>query len=147
VIGYLDTSAFVPLLVAEPTSPACRRFWDDADAVVSTRLLYVETAAAVAQARWLERLTDEQHDEALALLERLWSEIDVAEVDEAVVRRAAVLARRFALRGYDAVHCAAAEQVDDEDVVAASGDQRLLSAWGELGMATFDPNVAAEERS
>jgi len=56
-----------------------------------------------------------------------------------------VLARRFALCGHDAVHCAAAEQVDDEDV-AASGDQRLLAAWGELGMATFDANVAAGER-
>jgi len=31
VIGYLDTSAFVPLLVAEPSSPSYRRFWDDAD--------------------------------------------------------------------------------------------------------------------
>ncbi|MGH8828501.1 MAG: hypothetical protein ACRDVZ_13095, partial [Jiangellaceae bacterium] len=35
VIGYLDTSAFVPLLVAEPSSESCRRFWHDADAVVT----------------------------------------------------------------------------------------------------------------
>lgn len=145
MIGYLDTSVFVPLLIAEPSSPSCRRLWDDADAVVSTRLLYVETAAALAQARRMDRLTDEQHDEAVTLLDRLWSEMDVAEVDEAVVRRAAVLARRFALRGYDAVHCASAEQLDDEAVVAASGDQRLLDAWAELGMATFDSNVAADE--
>src|ERR687892_121779 len=89
----------------------------------------------------MDRLTDEEHDEALRLLDRLWSEIDIAEVDEIVVNRAAVLARRFALRGYDAVHCASAEQLDDEDVVAAAGDQQLLSAWVELGMATFDSNA------
>lgn len=50
MIGYLDASAFVPLLIAEPGSAACRRFWNDADSVVSSRLLYVETAAALAQA-------------------------------------------------------------------------------------------------
>lgn len=144
MIGYLDTSVFVPLLVAEPTTAACRRFWDDADAVVSSRLSYVETAAALAQAQRMDRLTHDEHDDALGLLDQLWSEVDVAEVDEIVVGRAAELARRFALRGYDAVHCASAEQLDDDDVVAASGDRRLLAAWSELGMATFDSNAQPE---
>lgn len=142
MIGYLDTSAFVPLLIAEPSSESCRRFWDDADVIVSSRLLYVETAAALAQARRMGRLTDEAHAECLQLLERMWSEIDVTEVDEVVVNRAAALADELALRGYDAVHCASAEQLDDEDVVAASGDQRLLDAWEKLGLATFDTNGA-----
>jgi hypothetical protein len=138
VIGYLDTSAFVPLLIAEPTSAACRRFWDDADDVVSSRLLHVETAAALAQARRLGRLTDHEHRTSLQLLDQLWSAVEVAEVDEPLVTRAATLAHQLALRGYDAVHCASAEQVDDEDVVAAANDQRLLNAWTELGIATFD---------
>ncbi|ORW78676.1 twitching motility protein PilT [Mycobacterium riyadhense] len=47
------------------------------------------------------------------------------------------------MRGYDAVHCASAEQLDDDDVVAASGDQRLLTAWLELGIATYDINQKA----
>jgi predicted nucleic acid-binding protein len=50
LIGYLDTSAFVPLLIEEPTSAACLEFWNAADAVISTRLLYVESAAALARA-------------------------------------------------------------------------------------------------
>lgn len=33
------------------------------------------------------------------------------------------------------------EQLDGEGVVAAAGDRRLLSAWAELGMDTFDPNA------
>jgi hypothetical protein len=141
VIGYLDTSAFVPLLIAEPSSAACRRFWDDADEVVSSRLLYVETAAALAQARRMGRLTDQEHHTSLRLLDQLWSAVDVAEVDEPVMARAATLADQLALRGYDAVHCASAEQLNGEDVVAASGDQRLLAAWAELGVATFDTNA------
>ena len=138
MIGYLDTSAFVPLLLDEPTSAACRRFWDDTDVVVSSRLLYVETAAALTQARRIGRLTEGKRRQGRRRLDQLWSQMDVAEVDEHVVTRAADLARRLSLRGYDAVHCASAEQLDDDDVVAASGDQRLLDAWLKLGMATYD---------
>ena len=72
----------------------------------------------------------------------LWAEVDVAEIDEMLVRRAALMARRFALSGDDAVHCASAAQLDDDGVVAASGDQRLLAAWAASGMATFDSKVA-----
>ncbi|ORV18583.1 twitching motility protein PilT [Mycobacterium celatum] len=48
------------------------------------------------------------------------------------------------MRGYDAVHAASAEQLDDDDVAAASGDQALLTAWMELGMATYDTNQKAK---
>ncbi|BBZ12953.1 type II toxin-antitoxin system VapC family toxin [Mycobacterium branderi] len=143
MIGYLDTSAFVPLLIGEPTSGACRRFWDDADVVVSSRLLYVEAAAALAQARRMRRLTENQHRQARRRLDQMWSEMDIIEVDEQVVIQAAELAHRLSLRGYDAVHCASAEQLDDEDVVAASGDQQLLNAWLEVGMATYDTTQEA----
>jgi uncharacterized protein len=143
VIGYLDTSAFVPLLIDEATSEACQRFWDDADVIVSSRLLYVETAAALAQAGRMGRLTEGEHLQVRPRLDQMWSEMDIIEVDEQVVTRAADLAHRLALRGYDAVHAASAEQLDDDDVVAASGDQQLLTAWMELGMATYDTNQTA----
>ena len=39
------------------------------------------------------------------------------------------------------VHCAAAAQLDEPDLVAASGDRQLLAAWRELGIATYDPGV------
>lgn len=142
MIGYLDTSAFVPLLIAEPSSESCRRFWNDADVIVSSRLLYVETAAALAQARRMGRLADVAHGECLRLLDRMWSEFEVAEVDDVVVTRAAALAHELALRGYDAVHCASAEQIDDDDVVVASGDRQLLDVWAKLGMATFDTDAS-----
>jgi predicted nucleic acid-binding protein len=140
VIGYLDTSAFVPLLVDEPASPACRRFWDDADVVVSSRLLYLETAAALAHARRMGRLTEGERRKARRRLDQMWAEMDAIELDHRVAARAADLAHRLSLRGYDAVHCASAEQLDGNDVVAASGDQQLLAAWLQLGMAIYDTN-------
>jgi uncharacterized protein len=138
VIAYLDTSAFIPLVLAEPTSAACRRLWDDADAVVTSRLLYVESAAALAQARRLDRITDDQHGRAVEVAELLWAQIDVIELDGELASQAATLAARHSLRGYDAVHCASAVTLQDADVVGAAGDRRLLAAWHELGVATFD---------
>ena len=136
MIVYFDTSAFVPLLVAEAGSPSARELWDSADDVVSTRLLYVEAAAALARARRMGRITDTNQRAALNSLDDLWRDFRVIEVDETIARRAAELADRQALRGYDAVHCASAERIDAPDLVVASGDKDVLTACTELGLAT-----------
>lgn len=125
---------------AESSSEFCGRLWDEADTVVTTRLLYVETAAALAQARRLDRLTERSHQSALRGLRRLWAEMDLVDVDDGVVSRAAELAHMCALRGYDALHCASAEQLDDRDLVVACGDRKLLEACASLGMTTADVN-------
>jgi len=138
VIAYLDTSALVPLLVTEPASPACRRVWDDADDVVSNRLCFVEAAAALAQAKRLKRLTARAHRAALGILTGLWEQLEIIEVDQPLVDRAATLTDRFDLRGYDAVHCASAELINDDQLVAVTGDRHLLTAWRGLGLTTYD---------
>lgn len=141
MIGFLDTSALVPLLIAEPSSSACQRFWDDADAVAAVRVAYVEVAAAVARAHRSGRLSEREHHRSLRTLDLLWSQMDIVEIDDTLIRRAAELARRLGLRGYDAVHCAAAECLGDPSMVAATGDRELLQAWGELGVTTYDTNA------
>jgi uncharacterized protein len=136
VIVYFDTSAFVPLLVTEAGTPLARELWDSADEVVSTRLLYVEAAAALARARRMGRITDRNQRAALDSLADLWRDFRVIEVDETMTRRAAELTDLHALRGYDAVHCASAERIDAPDLVVASGDKDVLTACTELGLAT-----------
>jgi predicted nucleic acid-binding protein len=140
LIAYLDTSALVPLLIDEPASPICERLWDDADDVVSVRIAYVETAAAIAQARRLGRLTRAQQRDVLMLLDDKWQQLQLVDIDESLVRRAGTLADLHSLRGYDATHCAGAESINDAEVVAASGDTQLLIAWGALGINTVDVN-------
>jgi predicted nucleic acid-binding protein len=136
VIVYFDTSAFVPLLVTEPGTSLARELWDWADDVVTTRLLYVEAAAALARARRMGRITARNHRAAVDSLDDLWRDFRVVEVDDVMTRRAAELANRFALRGYDAVHCASAERIDAPDLVVASGDKDVLTACAELALAT-----------
>jgi predicted nucleic acid-binding protein len=140
VIGYLDTSALVPLLITEASSAACQRFWNDADTVVSSRLLYAEAAAALAQGHRLRRISAHVHDNSLERLDQMCEELDLVEVDDSLVHRAAALAREFGLRGYDAIHCASAERLIDPTLVAAAGDQTLLEAWNRIGIAVYDTN-------
>jgi hypothetical protein len=136
VIVYFDTSAFVPLLVTEPGTEVSQELWESADEVVTSRLLFLEAAAALARARRMGRIADEHHRTAAASLSDLWRDFRVVEVDEVLTRRAAELVDRQALRGYDAVHCASAERIEAPDLVVASGDKDLLAACAELGLAT-----------
>jgi hypothetical protein len=140
LIGYLDSSALVPLALNEPSSDVCEFFWNSADDVASSQLAYVECASALAAARRAARIDTSQLRRSLGRLDEYWSELGVIDVDPAIVARAAVLARRLALRAFDAVHAASAESIGDHDLVAAAGDRRLLSAWSALGIVTFNPN-------
>jgi uncharacterized protein len=135
VIGYFDTSAVVPLLIAEPGSARASTLWDGADRVVSVRLLYPETRAALAQAEQLGRLTARQLRGAVTAFDSLFEEIDLVEVDDVLARRAGELAEVRQLRGYDAVHLAAADRVGDPNVVVIAGDDALLAAAAAEGMA------------
>ena len=136
MIAYFDTSAVVPLLVAEPGSVRAATLWDGADRAVSVRLLYPEGRAALAQAQRLGRLTARQLRAAVAELEARYVELDLIELDDALARRAGHLAELHGLRGYDAMHLAAADRVRDPDLVVVAGDRALLTAAIAEGMAT-----------
>jgi predicted nucleic acid-binding protein len=135
VIAYFDTSALVPLLVAEVGSTSAASLWEGADRVVSVRLLYPEARAALAQAQRLGRLTPRQLREAVGSLDARWPELDLVELDEQLAFRAGELAEAHGLRGYDAVHLAAAVRVHDASLVVVAGDRALLEAASSEGMA------------
>ncbi|MDR3361044.1 MAG: type II toxin-antitoxin system VapC family toxin [Bifidobacteriaceae bacterium] len=144
---YFDTSAIVPILIAEPPSEACRQLWDDADQRISSPLAYVEVAAALAMAERQERLTAEDRSQAWAGFAAIWPDVHQVDLTAELLAQAADLARSQSLRAYDAVHCASALAVSDSELVAATGDTRLLAAWRDLDLATHDTNLQNEAES
>jgi len=138
MIAYLDTSAIVPLVVAEPTSARCRQLWNAADAVLCAALGYVEAVAALARAHRSARMTADQLAVSRQRLDDLWEQCIILPVDDLLVREAASLAVRHRLRGYDAVHCAAALRHRDSAVVPVTGDRDLLAAWRASGLDVAD---------
>ncbi|HZJ05673.1 MAG TPA: type II toxin-antitoxin system VapC family toxin [Nocardioidaceae bacterium] len=141
MILYVDTSALVPLLVSEPRSHVCGELWDRADRVITARLTYVEAAASLAMAERIGRITAEQSAASRNALDELWAALDVIELDHRLMVSAADVAASQGLRGYDAVHCAAATELGGDDVVAAAGDTRLLAAWADEGITVVDINA------
>ena len=134
MIVYFDTSALIPLIIDEPSSDSRERLWNEATRSVSVRLLYVEARSALARAQRLGRLTHRGLDSAVALLDDLSAQVDHVEITDRLVRTAGDLAEEHQLRGYDAVHLAAAQTVTDVDTVFASGDQNLIAAASHLGL-------------
>ncbi len=135
MIAYFDTSALIPLVVEEAGSEPASQLWDAAERVVTVRLTYPEGRAALAQARRLGRLTLRRYRTARDGFEDLWRQLDRVEVTAGLAQRAGELAEELALRGYDAVHLAAAETVADPDAVLVAGDGPLCQAAATLGFA------------
>jgi uncharacterized protein len=134
LIAYFDSSAIVPLVIEEVGTATAGTLWDRAERVVSIRLARVEARAALAHAGRLGRINARQHTAAKRELEMILAQVDVVEIDDDLVDRAAEHAEHHALRAYDAVHLAAATRVFDADLVVVAGDRALLDAAEELGM-------------
>ena len=134
---YVDTSMLVKLIVAEAGTHAAYAVWGDARSLVAVSLIEVEAAAALAAAHRQGRLTLEAFHVAEHSLDDLIEQLDIIEVDVEVIERARKLAPHYALRGYDAVHLAAATLVGAD--VFTSADFALCEAAHQEGMLVANP--------
>ena len=137
MITYVDTSSLLKLVIEEEGSARVELVWDAADALASVALVVVEARAALAAAARGGRLTADQHEEAKTALSDLTGDLHLVEVTDDLILRAADLAELEALRGYDAVHLAAALHL--EAAVLTSADQALCEAAARNGMHIANP--------
>jgi predicted nucleic acid-binding protein len=105
--------------------------------VVCAEIGYLEARAALAAARRNERLSAASVRIAKDQLERLWEQVSVVVVDTQLMHAAGEAAERDALRGYDAVHLAAAVAAQVE--VVASADRQLVEAARRHGFSVAGP--------
>lgn len=127
MITYIDTSVLLKLLLDdEAGGDAAERLWLESAYLVCAEIAYAEARAALASARRNSRLSAKALDTAKAQLELLWDQIDVVEVTTALVRAAGDVAEKEGLRGYDAVHLAAA--IAAGAAIIATTDIQLLAA-------------------
>jgi len=139
VITYFDTSILMKLLIDdEAYRPESERLWLDSDAVVCAEIGYMEARAALATARRQDRLGATALRTAKDQLELLWEQLSIVVVDTALVRAAGDVAERDRLRGYDAVHLAAA--ITAQVTVMASADRQLVEAARRRGLAVAEPS-------
>ena len=137
MITYVDTSSLLKLVVDEDGSEGVELIWDSADVLASVALVVVEGRAALAAAQRGGRLDTRQHRRARQEFTALVEELSIVEVTEQLVAEAADLAEAEALRGYDAVHLAAAVTI--EATILTSADTVLCEAAHRRGLHVANP--------
>lgn len=130
---YLDTSALTKLLIDEPETPALRTW-------LAERLKPGDSAATsvigrIELLRVIVRQGDSEHMErARFLLEGL----DLLPLSDAVVALAETIGPST-LRSLDAIHLAAAKQIERELSAFVTYDHRLLEGCGQVGLPAVAP--------
>lgn len=126
---YLDSSAFVKLVVEEPESAAARAYLADHGARrVSSALLRTESLRAV---RHLG-------PDALATIREGLRRVDLIGVDDRILDAAGIL-EPAVLRTLDAIHLATAMAVGDDLEAIVTYDERMVEASRLMGLPTATP--------
>lgn len=139
MITYVDTSAMIKLLIREAGSDKATRIWLGADEVSSAKIVAVEAHAALGAAQRGHRLTPAEYRWAVAELDLLLAQTTLVEITDEVIAQAISLAIHEALRGYDAVHLAAALVVGADTLTSADAD--LCAAAHRNGLHVANPTV------
>jgi len=151
-IYYVDTSALVKRYLREPGSAWVDALMDPAAGhrILTAEIARVEVAAALAarqRAPAPMAITIAQRDRMLALVAQHFQQAYVTvRISATLIDRAATLVTSYRLRGYDAVHLAAALTVNGvvttsgaPAVIVVASDRDLLAAAHGEGLPTDDP--------
>lgn len=131
-LNYLDASAWVKRYFEEPGSEAVDRMFEEGT-VASSSLGYVEVAAAVARQRARGKQVEGQRIEQLEeKLDRDWGRMLQLEVTKEVMEGAVGLARRYRLRGADAVHLSVVVHFQRQLDADLAGELRFVTLDEEL---------------
>jgi predicted nucleic acid-binding protein len=144
VIVYLDASVLVKRYVAESGSREVEVLISSVEATATAIVSRAEVAAAFAKATRVGLLTRDAAARALEAFNADWEHLIRLQIGEPLVARAAALAWEHGLRGYDAVHLAAAlmwREALGESVTVATYDRELWRGAHASGLAPWPSSM------
>jgi len=125
---YLDSSAIVKLVIAEPQSSALRKFLRRRRPLLSSALARTEVLRAVLG----------EGERGITRARVVLARLDLVGVNDRVLEAAGELLPTE-LRSLDAIHLATARQLGTDLGYVVTYDDRLSRAAGLLGLATAAP--------
>ncbi len=137
---YLDTSALIKRYVEEAGSDEVARLLAEARTVGTLSLTRVEAHSALKKAVRTRALNEPEAEEARAAFEADWPYLEHIRLTPAIEELASTLAWEDGLRGYDAVHLAAAlfwKELLGSPVLFATYDRDLHAAAFRRGLSVF----------
>ena len=145
MIVYLDASALVKRFVAEIGSAQVDALIARADAIGTAVISRAEVTAALDKAARMGALARDEAQVALQAFRIQWPDLIRLQMSEVVVAQADHLAWDHGLRGYDAVHLAAARFWQSSlggSVTMATFDRQLWEASAMVGLAVWPEDLA-----
>jgi len=137
LILYVDTSALVKLYVPEPESEAVQALMGSAQVAAVSVVAFAEARAAFARKPRERAVNPKDYRRIVREFDDDWDHYFVVDVTEPLVKRAAQLADKHGLRGYDAIQLSSAIVLRDQSGEAVSFccfDGRLLRASRREGL-------------
>lgn len=145
MIVYLDASALVKKYIEETGSTEVDSLIDQAIVVGTSLISRAEVSAAVAKTVRTETIPQDEANFALNAFRTEWADLLRIEITETTVARADSLAWQHGLRGYDAVHLAAAiiwQETIMEPVTLATFDRQLWHSGRASGLAVWPKDLS-----
>jgi predicted nucleic acid-binding protein len=147
MIVYFDTCALVKRYVEEAGSREVNALWEDENAILGSVIItQVEMAAALQKAIHLGNASE-------ALLSEIWQDFlgdwesfTRIQISTVMVERASQISIAYKLRGYDALHLAAAQMWQERlnlPVTLATFDRDLWLAGREAGIDVWPEGLVA----
>ena len=140
MILYLDSSALVKRYVTEIGSQEVAQAISQAQVTGTAIIARAEVAGAFAKAIRVAALTEKEATACLYQFRQDWIHLARTKITEATVARADQFTWQYQLRGYDAVHLAAAvlwQEAMGELVSLATYDLKLWHAAAQAGTLAF----------
>ena len=146
MILYLDASALVKRYVAEPGSSEVAEVIAKAEVVGTAIISRAEVAAALSRSVRVRVLSSDDASASLQDFRNEWLDLVRVQITEMVVSQADMLAWKHGLRGYDAIHLAAAsvwQEAIGSPVTMATFDRQLWNAAEQEGLSPYPADLIA----
>jgi predicted nucleic acid-binding protein len=127
-VAYLDSSALVKLVIAEPESAALRQYVRKRRPLVSSALARTEVLRSLLSFG----------EAALSRGRRVLRTVELVRINDRVFEAAGTLLPAE-VRSLDAIHLATAQQLGDDLAVVVTYDARMADAAAKLGLKTHWP--------
>ena len=144
---FCDSSAIVKRYIAETGSAWLSATISPAggNVVYVARITFVEVISAITRREKGSHISAADADNARLTFEQDYlNEFFKVEISENLITEAANLAKKYALRGYDAVQLAAALETEKERVALGLSSLTLLSADTDLNAAAVNEGLTVD---
>jgi hypothetical protein len=143
---FCDSSAIVKRYIAETGSAWISATTDPKNnRAYVARIAFVEVISAITRRETGKQISTTDADKARSQFEQDYlNEFQKVEITEVLINEAANLAKKYALRGYDAIQLAAALITEKERLAVGLPSLTLLSADTDLNAAAVSEGLTVD---